>query len=160
MARTRPAILFVCLGNICRSPLAEAAFRHAADQARLDVTADSAGTGDWHVGRPPDTRAIAIARRHGLDISGFRARQIGPADFTRFTHIFALDRDNLANIRRLVRSAKPEGRGAETGLLLDLVAARAGMDVDDPYYGGDAGFEQTWADVSAAADALVTRLRG
>ena len=86
-----PALLFVCLGNICRSPLAEAAFRKAAAEAGLAAEADSAGTGDWHVGEPPDRRAQATARRHGIDISGYRGRQVSARDFHRFTHILALE---------------------------------------------------------------------
>lgn len=150
-----PAILFVCLGNICRSPLAEGAFRQAAAQAGLDVEIDSAGTGAWHVGKAPDPRAIRTAKAHDVDISRLRARQIRTEDFRRFTHVFALDHDNLAAIQRLV---PPDGL-AEIGLLLDLVQGRAGEAVTDPYYGDEAGFETSWADVLAAADALVTRLK-
>ena len=150
----KPAILFVCLGNICRSPLAEAAFRARAEAAGLTAKVDSAGTGDWHAGEPPDRRAQATAQRHGVDISGYRARQIGRADFTRFTHIFALDRDNLAGIRRIA----PANTTAHVGVLLDLVDGMAGRSVADPYYGGDEGFETTWAEVDAAAAALVERL--
>ena len=150
----KPAILFVCLGNICRSPLAEAAFRARAEAAGLAAEVDSAGTGDWHAGEPPDRRAQATARRHGIDISGYRARQIGRADFTRFTYIFALDRDNLAGIRRIA----PADATAHVGVLLDLVDGMAGRSVADPYYGGDEGFETTWAEVDAAAASLVERL--
>lgn len=150
----RPTILFVCLGNICRSPLAEGAFRHAASRAGLDVEVDSAGTGNWHVGESPDKRAIRTAQRHGIDISGYRARQITRGDFTRFTQIFALDRDNLADIQRLA----PAESSARIALLLDLVDGRSGESVADPYFGGEAGFEKSWSDVSAAADALVRRL--
>ncbi len=147
-------ILFVCLGNICRSPLAEAAFAAAAREAGLAVEVDSAGTGGWHVGEPPDPRAIAVARRHGADIAGQRGRQVDAADFRRFDLIFALDRDNLAALRRLA----PADATAEVALLLDLVPGRAGEGVHDPYYGPDAGFEETWRDVAAAAKALVARL--
>jgi len=151
---TRPAILFACLGNICRSPLAEAAFRVRAAEAGLDVEVDSAGTGAWHVGEPPDRRAQATARRHGIDISHIRGRQVAPADFRRFTHIFALDRDNLAGLRRVA----PDDATAQVGLLLDLVPGLEGQSVADPYYGEEAGFEETWAQVDSAAQALVARL--
>ena len=151
---TRPAILFVCLGNICRSPLAEAAFRLRAAEAGLDVEVDSAGTGAWHVGEPPDRRAQATARRHGIDISHYRGRQIEPADFRHFSHIFALDRDNLAGLRRVA----PDEATAQIGLLLDLVPGLEGQSVADPYYGEEAGFDQTWTQVEAAAHALVARL--
>jgi protein-tyrosine phosphatase len=151
----RPAILFVCLGNICRSPLAEAAFRRAADQAGLDVEIDSAGTGDWHVGEPPDRRAQQIASEHGIDISHLRGRQLAPEDYHRFTHIFALDAKNLAAIRERA----PADATAEIALLLDCVDGRCGEAVADPYFGGLEGFQATWAVVTAAAEALVERLR-
>lgn len=147
----KPAFLFVCLGNICRSPLAEAAFRTAADAAGMFAGADSAGTGDWHVGRAPDPRAQAVARRHGIDIGGYRARQVTPADFMRFDHIVALDVENLRDLKRMC----PSGSRATLSLLLDHVPGRAGQAVADPYYGDDAAFERTWADVTAGADALV-----
>lgn len=153
MVSDRPAVLFVCLGNICRSPLAEAALRAEAEIAGLDVEVDSAGTGDWHVGQPPDRRAQTTALRHGIHISHYRGRQVGEADFTRFTHIFALDADNLRNLRRLA----PADSTARLGLLLDVVPGRLGQSVKDPYYGDDDGFETTWSDVTAAARALIDR---
>ena len=149
------SVLFVCLGNICRSPLAEGAMRAAAEQAGLDLAVDSAGTGDWHAGAPPDRRAQAVARRHGVDISGLRARQVSADDFRRFTHIFALDSQNLADLATL----RPGDATASLGLLMDMVPGREGTAVDDPYYGEAAGFEATWADVAAAARALVARLK-
>jgi protein-tyrosine phosphatase len=151
----KPAVLFVCLGNICRSPLAEAAFREAAARAGLEAKVDSAGTGDWHVGEPPDRRAQAIAREHGVDISHLRGRQIALEDYRRFTHILALDADNLDGVRRLA----PNDATAEIALLLDYVEGRAGEAVADPYYGGPEGFRATWADVTEAAEALVETLR-
>ncbi|MCB2052169.1 MAG: low molecular weight phosphotyrosine protein phosphatase [Novosphingobium sp.] len=151
---TRPSILFVCLGNICRSPLAEAAFRRAAEDAGLDVQIDSAGTGDWHIGAPPDPRAQAEARRHGLDISFYRARQVAIEDYRRFTHIFALDENNLADLR----SRAPSDASARLSLLLDLVDGMEGQAVADPYFGGDEGFAETWRDVQRAALALVRDL--
>ena len=147
------AVLFVCLGNICRSPLAEAAFRAEAERQGLAVEVDSAGTGDWHRGEPPDHRAQAAARRNGVDIGGYRARQVKPEDFARFTHIVAMDADNLANLERL----RPPDAQAELSLMLDH-AGRAGEPVEDPYFGGDDGFDVTWADVSAAARGLAERL--
>jgi protein-tyrosine phosphatase len=148
--RQRIAILFVCMGNICRSPLAEAAFRRVAEEQGLDVDMDSAGTGGWHVGDAPDLRAQAEARRHGIDISGYRARQVTQEDFRRFTHILALDRDNLADLQAIA----PVDASAELGLLLDYAEGRAGDSVIDPYYGDRDGFERTWQDVSAAAEGL------
>jgi protein-tyrosine phosphatase len=153
---TRPALLFVCLGNICRSPLAEAAFRHEATRAGLNAGADSAGTGDWHVGHPPDHRALAEAARHGIDISGYRARRVTPADFHAFTHILALDHQNLADLRLIA----PSSATAELSLLLDHVDGLAGQSVADPYFGDESGFAETWREVSLAAGALVRKLAG
>lgn len=148
------SILFVCLGNICRSPLAEAALRARAEAAGLRLEIDSAGTGDWHSGHPPDARAQATALRHSIDISGYRARQVDRADFSRFSHIFALDGQNLADLRRLA----PKGATARLSLLLDMVPGMEGEAVADPYYGEDSGFETTWEQVDAAAAAIVRRL--
>jgi protein-tyrosine phosphatase len=148
------AVLFVCLGNICRSPLAEAAFRREAELAGLTIEVDSAGTGDWHIGRAPDVRAQEVARRHGIDIAHYRARQLVAADFLRFSHVLVMDHANLADARAIV----PTNALSEPMLLLDLVRGREGAAVADPYYGGEEHFEDTWADVAAAARALVARL--
>lgn len=152
----RKAVLFVCLGNICRSPLAEAALRHEAARAGLELEVDSAGTAGWHVGRPPDPRARAVARRHGVDIDGLRARQVGAADFRRFDHVVALDRDNLAALAAL----RPADARARLSLLLDHVPGREGEAVADPYYGSDDGFEVTWREVTEGARGLIRLLRG
>ena len=149
-----PSVLFVCLGNICRSPLAEAALREEARRRRLDLAVDSAGTGNWHAGEPPDPRAIAVAARHGVDVSVLRARQVTKADFRRFTHIVALDHDNLANLRKLA----PADATADLSLLLDYVPGREGQPVADPWFGDEAGFDVTWRDVSAGAAGLIEAL--
>lgn len=148
-------MLFVCLGNICRSPLAEAAFREAARDASLAVEADSAGTGDWHIGHAPDARAQAVARGHGIDISGHRARQVSGEDFRRFTHVVALDRQNLTDLEAM----RPADARASLSLLLDHVPGREGQAVRDPYYGDAAHFAEAWADVAAGARALVAELQ-
>jgi len=145
-----PGVLFVCLGNICRSPLAEGALRAEAARLGLELVVDSAGTGDWHAGEPPDERAQRTALRNGVDISGLRARQVRREDFRRFTHLIALDHDNLANLRRLA----PPDATARLSLLLDHVPGREGQAVADPWFGDEAGFDATWADVSAGARAL------
>jgi protein-tyrosine phosphatase len=152
----KPCVLFVCLGNICRSPLAEAAFRAEAAKAGLDAEVDSAGTGNWHVGSPPDRRAQAESRRHGIDISTCRARQVQREDFRRFTHIFALDASNLDDLTAMT----PPDATACLSLLLDHVAGLEGQSVADPYFGDDAGFAKTWHEVSMAAQALVRELLG
>ena len=150
----RPAVLFVCLGNICRSPLAEAAFRAEAAKAGLDAVADSAGTADYHVGEPPDPRAVRTAAKFGCDIAGYRGRQVSAADFARFTHIFALDHANLKDLQQIA----PAGHPAHVGLLLDLVPGRTGQAVADPWYGDEPGFLVTWDEVSAAARTLASEL--
>ena len=154
MDRKKPAVLFVCLGNICRSPLAEAAFRAEAKRLGLDVDVDSAGTGGWHEGEAPDRRAQAVACKHGVDIGGYRARKVRAEDFRRFSHIVALDHENLAALRR----QKPRDSAAEISLLLDHVEGREGEAVDDPWYGGPADFERAWAEVSEGAKALALKL--
>ncbi len=148
------SVLFVCLGNICRSPLAEAALRAEAERAALPIKVDSAGTGDWHVDCPPDKRAQAVALRHGIDISTYRGRQVTVQDFHRFDHIFALDGENLKNLRRI----RPSDGIAHLRLLMDLVPGREGTSVTDPYFGEDEGFDETWADVTSAAKALIEQL--
>jgi protein-tyrosine phosphatase len=150
----KPSVLFVCLGNICRSPLAEAAFRREAARVGLDAEVDSAGTGNWHVGEPPDRRAQLVAKQHGVDISFYRARQVDRQDFHRFSHIIALDSQNLASLKKMM----PSGGTAAISLLLDHVEGRHGEAVADPYYGGQDGFEVTWGDVTVAAEGLARRL--
>jgi protein-tyrosine phosphatase len=149
-----PSILFVCLGNICRSPLAEAAFRREAAASGLVVEIDSAGTGDWNLGKAPDPRAQAVARAKGIDISTLRSRLVTVEDFRRFDHIVALDAQNLADLTAIA----PADATARLSLLLDHVAGREGEPVADPYYGDAAGFDATWADVSEGAKALAIAL--
>lgn len=147
------SVLFVCLGNICRSPLAEGAFRDAASKAGLDVFADSAGTAAYHVGSPPDPRSIEVAAANGIDISDLRGRQVTGEDFERFGLILALDHNNLENLRKIA----PAAATAELALLMDMVPEREGAAVADPYYGGEEDFADTWEDVTTAAKALVRR---
>lgn len=149
-----PSVLFVCLGNICRSPLAEAAFVREARGAGLAAQADSAGTGTWNLGKAPDARAQAVATRQGIDISHRRARRVTAADFARFTHLVALDAQNLADLKAM----QPGGTGAALSLLMDHVPGRAGEPVADPYTGDAAGFDAAWRDVEAGARGLVAEL--
>jgi protein-tyrosine phosphatase len=148
------SVLFVCLGNICRSPLAEAALRREAGRLGIKFQVDSAGTGDWHIGRPPDHRAAAVALRNGVDISGLRARQVTPEDFRRFDHIVALDAQNLADLRAM----QPADGRARLSLLLDHVEGREGQAVADPYYSTEDRFDLTWSNVTAGAAALARKI--
>ena len=158
MLKNRTAVLFVCMGNICRSPTAEGVFRVLAERAgwarRLRI--DSAGTHDYHVGEPPDPRAIASAERRGYDIRKLRARQIAPRDFSRFDWILAMDQGNLRRLKEL----QPKDFGGEIGLLLDVAPIVGLRDVPDPYYGGPDAFERMLDLVEPAAEALLARLMG
>ncbi len=148
------SLLFVCLGNICRSPTAKAMFDYKLTAAGLRVDTDSAGTLGYHIGKPPDPRAISHARRWGMDISEQRARQVSRQDFLRFDRIYAMDRSNLAELQAL---APPESR-ARIELVMALVPEYGIDEVPDPYYGGSQGFERVLDMLEAAADRLVEEL--
>lgn len=159
-ASPTPAILFVCLGNICRSPLAEGIFLHLAAQRGLEgLTVDSAGTGGWHAGEGPDRRALAVARQRGVHLPSI-ARQVVREDFARFTHIIAMDQSNLEN---LVSMGAPEER---VRLMRSYDPAHANgsapyaPDVPDPYYGGDEGFDHVYDMLVAACRGLLDELAG
>ncbi|WP_082930557.1 low molecular weight protein-tyrosine-phosphatase [Rhizobium bangladeshense] len=149
----RISILFVCMGNICRSPLAEGIFSHLVAEAGLNgcFTIGSAGTGGWHDGEPPDWRSVAIARSHGIDISGQRARRIQPQDFRDFGLILATDRDNMAALGRIA----PDG--ANIGLFGDT-ALGTGENIPDPYYGGPDGFELVYTRLLTGCSSLLGTL--
>jgi protein-tyrosine phosphatase len=147
------AVLMVCMGNICRSPTAEAALRQRLQQVGLAsrVHVDSAGTHGYHVGSPPDERAQAHGRRRGLDMTGQRSRKLAPDDFGRFDLILAMDRDNLAELLRLA----PPGYEARVKLLMNFARTLREVDsVPDPYYGSEAGFERVLDMVADACDGL------
>jgi len=150
-------LLVVCLGNICRSPMAEGALRARLEAAGLGhrVEVDSAGLGHWHAGQPPDRRAIRCAAAHGVDISGLRARQIVDADYTRFDVLLCADADVLYT----VRAHAPGGATAETALLLDWCGLGEQAQIPDPYTLNYAAFEAAWRMVDDAAAALVERLK-
>ena len=128
----------VCLGNICRSPMAEGVLRHLARERGIAIETDSAGTGDYHVGEAPDRRAQATMRRNGIDISDLRARQFTAADFEDFDLLFAMDADNLRNMQSLARS---QAHMMKAVLIMDHAPAHLLREVPDPYYGGDEGFD-------------------
>ena len=158
MTRETPLrLLVVCLGNICRSPMAEGALRARIEAAGLQhrVEVDSAGLGNWHSGHPPDRRAIACAARHGVDISGLRARQLVDADYTRFDALLCADADVLYT----VAAHSPEEATAAAELLLDWCGLGVNAQIPDPYTLDSAAFENTWNLVDAAAAATVVRLK-
>ncbi len=147
------AVLLVCLGNICRSPIAGGALRHAAEQAGLDLVIDSAGCGAWHAGEAPDRRSVMVAERHGVFIHDHEARQVTLADFDRFDLILGLDRDNVRHLERM----RPNGARARVALFLKE-ALGVDKDVPDPYYGGMADFEAVFALCEKAGTALIKTL--
>lgn len=148
------SILFVCLGNICRSPMAEGVFRSLALARGLDrtMTIDSAGTGSWHVGDPPDSRAIAKAAEHGVDISGQRARQLAATDFERFDLFLAMDRSNLETLK----ARAPNPLRARVNRFMEF-ALDESIDVPDPYYGGSDGFETVYRMLESGCSSILDR---
>jgi protein-tyrosine phosphatase len=150
-------VLFVCMGNICRSPTAQGVFRHLVEREGLDhlIATDSAGTIDYHAGKPPDRRARETAQRRGLDLSDLRARQAKAADFDTFDYVIAMDRDNYADLRRLC----PEGQEAKLHLFMDFAPHLEAREVPDPYYGGPAGFDRVFDMVEQASLGLLERIR-
>lgn len=149
-------ILFVCMGNICRSPTAEGVVRALAERRGLveRFEFDSAGTHGYHIGKAPDARACEAAARRGYDLSPLRARQVNPYDFVRFDQILAMDRGNLD----LLVSACPGGQRGKLALFLEYARDAAIDEVPDPYYGGPEGFEQVLDLIENAADGLLDRL--
>lgn len=155
MSSDRIRVLFVCLGNICRSPLAEGAFRMHVESHSLGhiIHVDSAGTSGYHVGEAPDERSRAVAAKHGVDISRQRARQFIKKDLLDFDFVIAMDESNLRNINHLNSS---EHR-AQTSLMLSELAEGT-TDVPDPYYGGTDGFDLVWSMVERACATLLERI--
>lgn len=141
-------ILMVCLGNICRSPLAEGILRHLAQQKALDWEVDSAGTGNWHVGDPPDRRSVKVAHRHGIDISMLKGRQFSVQDFDRFDIIYAIDLDNYRDVLRKARTGEDQNK---VRLLLENR-----QPVPDPWY-DDALFEPVYKMIYQACERIVTQ---
>jgi protein-tyrosine phosphatase len=150
-------ILFCCMGNICRSPTAEAVFRQHAERAGLAerLVIDSAGTHGYHEGSPPDRRAIEAAGRRGYDLTSLRARLLIPADFERFDYVLGMDAHNLQAMDLL---RPPRVRGY-VGRLLDFAPALGIADIEDPYYGGERQFEIVLDQIEAATRGLLARLR-
>lgn len=157
MAQDEFGVLFVCLGNICRSPTAEGVFRllaqREAPELRLRIA--SAGTAQYHVGNPPDARAQEAARRRGYDLSGLRARHVEAGDFERFDYILAMDRSVLAALSR----AAPGTARQRVKLFLEFSPDADELEVPDPYYGGPNGFEHVLDLIESASRGLLTHLR-
>ncbi len=143
----------VCLGNICRSPLAEGLLAAKVDPEKVEVT--SAGTGGWHVGEQPDPRSIAIAKQKGLDITQQRGRQFKPADFNEFDYIFVMDSSNYNDVIKL---AETESDKEKVQLILDELFPGENVDVPDPYYGGNDGFEQVYNMLDKACTSIAKRI--
>ena len=154
---TRASVLFVCMGNICRSPTAESVFRDNAQRAGLldELRIESAGIGDWHVGQPPDKRAILHARRRGYALEALRARQVARADFARFDFILAMDLRNLRDLKAL----RPPDYSGYLGLFMDFAPHLGVREVPDPYYGGAEGFEMVLELTERASEGLLAYIR-
>lgn len=146
-------ILMVCLGNICRSPLAEGILASKIDKNKILV--DSAGTSNWHVGKTPDPRSIATAKQFGIDISNQRARQFTVSDFDNFDHIYVMDNSNYNDVISLARNEEDKQKVKR---ILDVLAPSESLEVPDPYYGGDSGFTNVYKMLEEAFDIIVKEL--
>lgn len=149
-------ILVVCLGNICRSPLAEGVLLHMVEQHQLQITIDSAGTSNYHIGEAPDYRTIANARKHKIDLTPLRARQFTQSDFDSFDRIFVMDKSNHQNVLSLARN---EHDKAKVDLFLNILHPGKNMEVPDPYFGGEEGFEHVFNLVWKASEKLIEELK-
>ncbi len=150
-------VLFVCMGNLCRSPTAEAVFRALVEKEGMGqrILIDSAGTHDYHVGHAPDARAQDAARQRGYDMRGLRGRQVERADFARFAYVLAMDNANLAILRRL----RPQDATGHLGLFLEFARRHGESEVPDPYYGGASGFSHVLDLVEDASEGLLAHIR-
>ncbi|HEY0031398.1 MAG TPA: low molecular weight protein-tyrosine-phosphatase [Bacteroidia bacterium] len=144
-------VLMVCLGNICRSPLAEGILREKIEKLSLNVVIDSAGTSNYHTGQHPDNRSILNARQHGVDISKLKARQFSISDYDEFDHIFVMDSSNYSDVISLARNAEDKNK---VELILNRVYPNSNMSVPDPYFGGEQGFENVYILLDKACDVI------
>jgi protein-tyrosine phosphatase len=147
-------ILFVCLGNICRSPLADGILRRKLNELKIDVEVDSCGTIGNHVGEKPDSRMIATAKNRGTDLSSLRARKFSKSDFQDFDHIFVMDKSNF---RDVVSLANSEEEKIKVKMILNEVQENENLEVPDPYYGGQAGFEHVYDLLNEATDRIIEK---
>ena len=150
-------VLMVCLGNICRSPIAEGILRHKAAKQGIEVETDSAGTSAFHAGEAPDSRMIAAAKNNGIDITDLKARQFIPADFDRFDLIYAMDRSNYNNILSLANSDEERNKVI---MILNESNPGSNDEVPDPYYGGDQGFQHVIDLLDEAINKVIERING
>lgn len=146
-------VLMVCLGNICRSPLAEGILKSKVDTSKIFI--DSAGTGSWHIGEKPDRRSMAIARRYDLDISDQRGRQFSEEDFDDFDHIFVMDNSNFRDVISMARNDEDKQK---VHLILEEIFPSENVDVPDPYHGGEQGFENVYQMLNEACDQIAEKL--
>jgi protein-tyrosine phosphatase len=151
-----PKILFVCLGNICRSPLAEGIMLHLNEKHDLKLEIDSAGTASYHIGEAPDDRTIANAKKNGVDLSKLRARQFSASDFDKFDFIYVMDKNNLKNVLSL---AKNDSHKQKVSLFLDTLHPGENLEVPDPYYGTEKNFEEVFQLVYKACDHLRVNIK-
>lgn len=149
-------ILMVCLGNICRSPMADGLLRKKVAENNLDVFVDSAGTGDWHVGQAPDERMRATGKKNGVPIDNLRGRQFSVSDYDEFDRIYVMDENNFKNV---VKLARDERDLRKVNLLLSLTHPGESLSVPDPYYGGDEGFQHVFELLDEATDVLIKNLK-
>ncbi|MDQ3047080.1 MAG: low molecular weight phosphotyrosine protein phosphatase [Bacteroidota bacterium] len=149
-------VLMVCLGNICRSPLAEAILREKAKKMNLEVEIDSAGTSNYHIGHQPDKRTIDNAGKHGIDVSGLRGRQFSTSDYDQFHHIFVMDSSNYSDVTSLARNEKDL---AKVEMILNRVYPGSNMSVPDPYFGGEQGFENVYILLDKACEVIAESLK-
>ncbi len=147
-------VLMVCLGNICRSPLAEGILKSKVDAQQVFV--DSAGTAGYHVGELPDPRSISVARKYGIDITDQRCRKFQPSDFEEFDHIFVMDHENLSNVQRLAFNSVHQEKVKR---ILEVLPEYSLHEVPDPYYGGDQGFEKVFQMLDEACQAIAQKLQ-
>lgn len=148
-------VLMVCLGNICRSPIAEGILRDKAKARGLNIETDSAGTAAYHIGNPPDARMILMGSKNGYDIADLRARQFKASDFQYFDHIFAMDQSNYKNIISLASSQNDE---MKVKLMLNEIQPETNAEVPDPYYGGDQGFQHVIDLLEEAIESFLNRI--
>lgn len=150
-------ILMVCLGNICRSPLAEGILRQKAERANLPIEIDSAGTSNYHTGEHPDKRTIQNAQKHKVDVSKLKARQFNVRDFDAFDHIFVMDSSNYNDVTALARNERDKQK---VEMIMNRVYPDSNMSVPDPYFGGEQGFENVFILLDKACDVIVNAVRG